>query len=626
MTRTGLQGNVRHAFLALSLLAAALGPAGCGTPAPATAPQPAADAKKGPESSLMAKARVERDAGKYSEAMLSLAQQARLNPDEPGLEALRTSILDRMLTHREQELKPALPLHEKQMDQEVDGEKKVPDSYGARRVIEPAPAPIRLPKNPAEAMLQLPVTLTLEGADLTAFIMGLSQSAGPGKKINMIADDALGGGQTMSISVTNVPLREVLDFAARNLDVSFYVGESMLWVTKRTDATDSVPMQTRLYKLRKGIASIEKAGDDGAGISLIAAIDKFVPKTTGADLMFDKDSHVLIAKNTRDNLRLIEDLIEVLDVVPPQVLIEARFISTGVSDLRELGVNWETSDLYFRSSSHANPQAILKGGKIMQPGNVVTPALDASVAYYGLLNDAMFNVVIQALEKSGKSRTLSVPRVTTLNNQPARIRVGEDFLYFDNFVLQEVANGQNENGQNQYVSQLVPEGEPTKEELGIMLEVTPSVGADRQTVSLTLKPEISEFVRWEYYNVANDQNNENNDENNNNNNNNNNENEPNAGLSVLKLPIFRRSEVETKVAVHSGETVAMGGLITATEGKEQTRVPILGSIPFLGALFRHDVKSNDQKNLLIFVTARILAETGEELVPLYIPEPGSAPK
>ena len=594
---------------ALGVLAvAALGlAAGCRTAAPAAEAAESA-VKQGPEPALMVKARADRDAGRYNEAMLALAQQARINPEEPGLEDLRASILDRMLARRADGLEQTRPAHRARMDQEVDRARTVPDSYGARRAIDPAAGSLRTPHNPAERMLNLPVSLSLEGADLTAFILGLTRSAGADRTLNIIADDGLAPGRTLTISVTNVPLREVLDYAARNLEVSFYVGESMVWITRRSDAVDGVPMETRLYKLRKGIASLEKAGDDGSGVSLLTAIDKFVPRTADADLMFDRDAHVLIVKNTRDNLRLIEELIEVLDVVPPQVLIEARFISTGVSDLRELGVNWETSDLFFRSGGHANPQAVLQGGPLIQPGQVTDPALNASVAYYGLLNDAMFNLVIQALEKSGKSQTLSVPRVTTLNNQPARIRVGEDFRYFENYELQEFTSSVQ--GERETRStQLVPEGEPTKEELGILLEVTPSVGADRQTVTLTLRPEISEFVRWEVYNVAGDGSET--------------SAETNA-LSVLKLPIFRKSLVETKVAVQSGETVAMGGLITSSQGHEQKRVPVLGSIPFLGALFRYDVRNNEQKNLLIFVTARILAETGEELVPVYRPEPGSA--
>jgi type II secretory pathway component GspD/PulD (secretin) len=597
----------RAGILVLSLLAALAGPAGCKTTTPAAKPAESTDAKTRPEGSLMSKARVERDAGRYDEALLALAQQERANRDEPGLEDLRTSILDKILRLREKELKPALPQHVKKINQEVDENKLVPSSYGTRRVIEAPNAVIRTPDNKAEAMLSLPVSMTLEGADLTTFIMGLTQSASANRAINIIADDAISGDLKLTMNVTNVPLREVLDYASRNLEVSFYVGENMIWCSKRTKSVDSVPMSTRLYKLRKGITSLETAGDDGQGIGLMAAIDKFVPKDSGGEIMFDRDSHVLIAKNSRDNLRLIEDLIEALDVIPPQVLIEARFISTGISDLRELGVNWNTTELEFRTGHDTYPQALLKGGNIIQTGKVATPTLDASLAYQGLLSTPMFNVIIQALEQSGKSETLSVPRVTTLNNQPAKIRVGEDFLYFENFSLQQVPTTvlSGSTPVTQYGSQLVPEGEPTKEELGISLEVTPSVGADRKTVTLTLKPEINEFVRWEQYDVASDTSSGANVGG-----------VTNGGLSVLKLPIFRKSEVETKVAVHSGETVVMGGLITSSQGNDSKRVPILGSIPFLGALFRHDQKTKEQKNLLIFVTARILAETGEELVPL----------
>lgn len=604
MTKCGWRNGSRLAVLAFIISGAALFfPAGCNTTG-GNKPAGLASVVAG-EPALMAQARADRDAGRYNEALMALSEQARVNPGAAGLEDLRTSILDRMLKTREKELKPALPVHEAKIDQEVDDNRLLPDSYRRRRTIQAPEALIRTPDNKAEAMLSLPVSMSLEGADLSVFIMGLTQSAGTNATINIIADDAISGGKTLTMSVTNVPLREVLDYASRNLDVSFYVGETMIWVTKRSSATDSEPMQTRLYKLRKGISSIEKAGDDGTGIGILAALEKFIPKDPGADLLFDRDTHVLIVRNSRENLRMVEDILDVLDVSPPQVSIEARFISTGVNDLRELGVNWNTSRLEFKSEGHENPQAVLRAGKIIQPGQVANPALDATLAYQGLLSSPMFEVIIQALEKSGKSQTLSVPRVTALNNQPARIRVGEDFLYFENFTLQEVAAGKDNNNNQQYVSQLVPEGEPTKEELGIILEVTPSVGADRQTVSLTLKPEISEFVRWEYYNVSSSSSG---DANNNS--------STNASLSVLKLPIFRRSEVETKVAVHSGETVVMGGLIISTKGHDVQRVPFLGSLPLLGYLFRYDKDTNEQKNLLIFVTARILAESGEELVPL----------
>jgi hypothetical protein len=615
MISSGVRRGSRLAILFVGLFSVAvIAPFGCNT-TEAGRSSAAAREKAGlpAEAPLMAKARTERDAGRYNEALLALAEQARINPGTAGLEELRTSILDRMVTQREKVLPAAIVAAEGKIAQEVDDNRLIPDTYRTRRIIQAPPAVIRTPDNKAEGMLSLPVSMTLEGADLNVFIMGLTLSAAPNAAINIIADDSISTGQKLTMSVTNVPLREVLDYAGRNLDVSFYVGQNMIWVTKRTAATDPVPMETRLYKLRKGISSIEKAGDDGSGIALMSAIEKFIPVDSGADMMFDRDSHVLIAKNTRDNLRLIEDLIDVLDVTPPQVLIEARFISTSINDLRELGVNWNSDELEFKTGDHENPQAVLKPGKVIQTGQVVTPTLDATLAYHGLLSTPMFEVIIQALEESGKAQTLSVPRVTTLNNQPARIRIGEDFLYFEDFELQEVSNGQNDSGQNQYVSQLVPVGTPTKEELGIILEVTPSVGADRQTVTLNLKPEISEFVRFEVYDVGTGGGGDNN-----------NGTSASNGLSVLKLPIFRRSEIETKVAVRSGDTVVMGGLIAASQGKQVRRVPFLGSIPFLGALFRYEQTSNDRRNLLIFVTARILAESGEELVPFSIMPPAAA--
>jgi type II secretory pathway component GspD/PulD (secretin) len=153
---------------------------------------------------------------------------------------------------------------------------------------------------------------------------------------------------------------------------------------------------------------------------------------------------------------------------------------------------------------------------------------------------------------------------------------------------------------------LVPTGTPQLEELGIQLKVTPSVGADLGSVMLELVPEISEFERYEYYQVG-----------------------DNSGAntaagstavsnapSMVKLPIFRRSKIETEVVAQSGETVVMGGLITSTESQTQNAVPILSSIPLLGRLFRHEGIEENKQNLLIFVTATILSERGESLVPI----------
>jgi hypothetical protein len=100
--------------------------------------------------------------------------------------------------------------------------------------------------------------------------------------------------------------------------------------------------------------------------------------------------------------------------------------------------------------------------------------------------------------------------------------------------------------------------------------------------------------------------------------------------SLIKLPIFASSELETEMVVRSGETVVMGGLITSRESQKLSKVPILSSIPILGRLFTHDMVEEKKENLLIFVTATVLSETGESLIPLdeivlpSAPEPAGA--
>ena len=95
-------------------------------------------------------------------------------------------------------------------------------------------------------------------------------------------------------------------------------------------------------------------------------------------------------------------------------------------------------------------------------------------------------------------------------------------------------------------------------------------------------------------------------------------------MGMIKLPIFSRSTVDTEVVVRSGETVVMGGLVTSQKGKAQRGIPIISKIPLIGRLFRHDVTTDETSNLLIFVTATLISDTGEELIPVGPPEPVTA--
>ena len=218
-----------------------------------------------------------------------------------------------------------------------------------------------------------------------------------------------------------------------------------------------------------------------------------------------------------------------------------------------------------------------------------------NLTYRGVLTQPLFEAVLHALDISGKGRTLSVPRVTTVNNTPAKLRNGQDLLYFDEFQAQMFNTYDPVSRLTLNTGALLPKGKPVKEELGITLVAVPSVGADLNTINLMLMPTISQQTGWTDYQdgVTNSS--------------------PLRQVSV-KLPLVSRQEVQTKVIVQSGETVVMGGLISSVKQNTLHKIPFLSDLPLLGNLFTRVDVTEENENLLIFVTASVVSERGETLV------------
>jgi type IV pilus assembly protein PilQ len=548
------------------------------------------------------------DQARYADAIIACTDINRRDPLTPGLVELQSRIMQRLAALRQrgvdirQEPSDALAMAD------LDRQGILPDTYRQRRHVVGETKPINSLPTAMQQILDRPVSIHLENVMLSEIVAQIGAS----ENVNMVADGALDD-KTLTIHVENTPLGEVLEYVGRNLGVTFAVGQNIIWVTPGNSSAGTVPLVTRIYRLRKGLSKEEvEGGPDSLGI--IEAVTRFVPTVEGADILFNIKAHAVMAKNSRENMKLIEDIIEVLDVRPPQVLIEARFMSTGVTDLRELGVDWLLNSSYKVSGKEGATRSAVNSGATMGFTDFANQKSGLNFTFEGILTDPAFEAVIHALETTGKSRTLSVPRVTTVNNREASLRVGEDFRYFEEYETEEVRTGTTPEGRDIYQSRLVPTGTPTLEELGIELVVTPSVGADLATISLSLAPEISEFVRWEYYETSSG-------DNNNSSNNDNNNTTTNAGLSMIKLPVFRRSLVETEVLVRSGETVVMGGLVTSSRVKGREGIPILSRLPLIGQLFRHDTYDDISQNLLIFVTATLISDAGEELIPLTPSEP-----
>jgi len=581
-------------------------------------------------------------AGQYEQAIAACIVIAQKDPLTPGLSDLEARIQEKMAVLRaanvERKTGPS------DANAIADGLRHglLPDTYGLHHTVRGDTSSLRTPPTKMQQVLRQPVSIHLENVGLSDIVAQIGAS----QNINIITDGSIGAG-TLTIHAQNTPLSEILDYIGRNLNVAFSVGENVIWVTKRMDTNGSgEPYETRIYHLRKGLSgeeiqssggggsggSASKGGGGGAGESsgsapsaatlvpsLIDAVKRFVPQPTGADILFSEKAHALLVKNTRENLVLVEDLISALDVRPVQVLIEARFMDVTVSDLRELGVDWILHGSIGIPNHDSSTQLKNVGINTISLGTASDMAQNPSygtaglgLTYQGVLGGAQFQALLHALQQSGKARTLTVPRLTTLNNRTAKIRIGRDFRYFDSFSQQTTAINELINGvvYPENLSYWVPSGSAVLAELGYELQVTPSVGADLSSIDLKLVPDISDVedrARWVSYNqIAYNS-------------------DGSSTTNSISLPIFDRKRIDTELNVHSGETVVMGGLANTTHTTTSTGVPFLSSLPLIGHLFRTDTTQDNVDNLIIFVTATILADTGEQLVPLNASEPVGLP-
>jgi type IV pilus assembly protein PilQ len=593
------------------------------------------------------------EAGEYREALLRCVELTRRDPDMPGLIDLRNRSIAALLDQRAQRVVEREEETGKQMALEAREKGFVPSTYGLERFESGDEQSFAEQDSPLYDLLQRKVSIHLEGANVAEFIRTLSAD----ESINMIADRNLASNKSIHIDVTAAPLREVLDFMSRNYEVEFYLGESIIWVTAARQPGAGGPMQTRMFNLKRGLQlhgsgwspKDEKPTSNvgvlsaratvlADGITYIQEIvEKFVPVVDGSQFHIDLNTHTVFARNTPDNLKLIGEILEQLDRSPKQVLIEARFIEISQSNLRELGLEWTLNSPYAVTKKGVvedgvltrQPETVIQEGGsltfnpytsddsgafplgpqgsfgLLRDGNPATASQGLNLTYQGVLTEPMFQAVLHAIDISGDGKILSVPRVTTVNNNPAKLRDGDDLLYYREFQAQAFHLLDDDN-KKYTVTALIPKGTPDLAELGITLVAVPSVGADNRTISLLLTPAISSLDRFVSYQedsaVTNRAN--------------------RIQQVVVKLPVITRREVQTKVVVESGETVVLGGLIRTVRQETVHKVPILGSLPLIGNLFKRLDVTEENKNLLIFVTATVINERGESVLPRRNP-PGA---
>jgi type IV pilus assembly protein PilQ len=269
----------------------------------------------------------------------------------------------------------------------------------------------------------------------------------------------------------------------------------------------------------------------------------------------DKRTNTLIIKDIASVIDEATALIKAIDTQTPQVMIESKIVEASLDFAREFGVMWGigvnplTTDQIGNDAFHLNP---LDDNNILFQNPVAGVNSLYQMGAFLLDEKLNLNLQLQAAESTGDGKVISSPRLVTLDNSPAKIEQGVSIPF------QTFENG---DAQLEFVDAV------------LSLNVTPHITADK---SIIMKVKVSR-------------------------------NAPDSSVVTLTgSPAIAKNQVDTETLVKDGQTLVIGGIYVVDTSQKQTRVPYLHSIPLLGAMFRSDTVSDKRKELLIFVTPRIV--------------------
>mgnify|MGYP001572772749 FL=1 len=417
-----------------------------------------------------------------------------------------------------------------------------------------------------------PISFDFQGADLRSVLRLFASPEVSG--LNMVIDPAVQG--TVDVLLNEVPWDQALDIILRGNKLGYSVDGNVVRIAPLAVLAEEESARRKLaeaQELAGELTVITKSLSYAKANNLKDLITRSVLSQRG-EVQVDERTNTLIIKDLQSKLDTAERLIADLDRPEPQVEIEARIVQTSRDFARALGVRWGLNGRMAPEMGNTSPwgfpnRGVLEGrvGGTLGPVDPRASALDkfgtavnlgasAATSGIGLLMQSVngsFNldVALTALENSGKGRILSTPRVTTQNNQEAEMTQGVQIP------VQTVANNT---------------VTVTFKDAALTLKVTPQItSADTVIMRIILENATPDYSR-----------------------------------QVNNIPPIDTQRAITSVQVSDGATTVIGGIFVSEETTQNARVPLLHKIPLLGWLFRRDEANDKSRELLIFITPRIL--------------------
>ena len=475
--------------------------------------------------------------------------------------------------------------------------------------------------------------------------------------------EALDGGTKINLSLNDLPLGEALKYIASAANLKVKIEPYAVAIVPLSEPTET--LISKEYKVPPSFiqstpgtapaagntpGQLPTVGKSGAKEFLESQGVTFPP---GASATYLASSSKLLVKNTQPNMDLIDSLVEVSTATPPsQVEIESRFLEVTQNNLQELGFDWLLGAFqlpggsgayggggtagnaagnvgqfpFVQTTAPAGPVGNITGdntGNLTAGNRTGSSAIKANaldglllgsptgpaagvLALAGIFTNPQFQVVLRAVNQQKGVDLVSAPKVTVTSGRKATINITRKFPYPNAYSPPQVPQQQGV-GLNP-ASPATPTSFETRN-VGVQLEVEPTVGPDGYTIELSLSPQITEFQGFVNYGtpiqtIANI---------------------TTAGVVTgskpitltennIQQPIFSVRQVDTQVTVYDGQTVVLGGLLREDVQKVQDKTPILGDAPLIGSLFRSSSRQRIKRNLLIFVTAGLLDPAGQPLI------------
>jgi type IV pilus assembly protein PilQ len=446
---------------------------------------------------------------------------------------------------------PGAPLHGQSSDSVAPPEGPAAPAQVLSSALQPEP----LQAGPElQKRMKTRVSVDFREAPIQDVIKTLAEQA----DIDIVKGPAVTG--TVTATLTDVPLDEAMESIFTVHGYGYTTSESIVRIVPKSElAQYMVKYQTKVYHVAYAdIEALDKAIKDMVS-----------PK--GKIAMNIETGHLCIT-DTEDSIKLLDEFIAAMDCEIPQILVEARIYDVSSAAFQDLGFNWTagTFNLYDPDTGlpvvgETEPYTQTTFGSSI--GQAPKATFSAGV---GVLNDDVnINAMLTARRDDVKARLLANPKILVLNGQEANINIVSEIPYQE---LTQTSGGGNI-------------GTTKFKEVGVKLLVTPEITRDNK-IRLMLNPIFSVQTGTVALVIP-------------------------TGLTAITSPqpIVDKREALTQALIKDGQTVVIGGLRKRDVVQEVSKVPLLGDIPLLGALFRFKGEKAINSELIVFITPHIITDT-----------------